>query len=180
MRTTLLKWLKAGDGLNDGAFLELFFQVADPNCRVRPGKIAERLGFVISELTIFEREGKKSFSSSKTGPSLGAQVSAKLEVNRYDGKGQIAILTTNAGWGGAGNSRFLKVKEPGFHVVLLLGYCSSAGEEYIVVYDPDVTATLVSENTWAACSKSGREVIIKRMILGEGEDLGALVRYIKV
>jgi hypothetical protein len=100
-------------------------------------------------------------------------------LNQKTFKPRLVSLQTPAKWGGADCSIFT-----GFHYILLIAAgADSDGKKFCVVYDPDVTATAKSKTAWENCKsgadkqKAAAAAVIQKMVLGENNELGALVRY---
>jgi hypothetical protein len=91
-------------------------------------------------------------------------------------KEQVVALKVNGRWGDPGKSRF---PPNGFHHLLAIATGGGSGEQFCVVYDPDVSATERSNAEWEACKASDKGAIIERMILGKDGQLGALVRCVR-
>ncbi len=77
-------------------------------------------------------------------------------------------------------------KFKGFHYVLIIATGrDSKGREFCVVYDPDVSATPKSSGAWDKCTSGKKlatdtaadDATLKTMLLGENNELGALIRY---
>jgi hypothetical protein len=74
--------------------------------------------------------------------------------------------------------------EQSFHWVLVIGHgTDTQGTKFLVVLDPDVTATPRSRKKWTACSAGAdfaappTQAILDEMFLGRNNKLGGLVRY---
>ncbi|MBT1064484.1 hypothetical protein KJY73_12920 [Bowmanella sp. Y26] len=113
----------------------------------------------------------------RRGENLTQSAAASLAKKAF--KEKVLVYKTDGKFAGA-TSKFT-----GFHYVILLATGGDLkGRGFCVVFDPDVSATEKSREAWASCSKDADldatkadERILKRMILGEGKDLGPLVRY---
>lgn len=123
---------------------------------------------------------------SKSGPVTVD----KLNPNNVGGlnfrnQPRIVVLETNGLFAGANSIRF----GPGKHYLLLIDKGTDIhGHKFCAVYDPDVSATDKAKNRWKECTDNmipeqvvadsdEFEEIIKKMILGEGNELGPLIRY---
>jgi hypothetical protein len=93
---------------------------------------------------------------------------------------KVVALQVTGHWGGADSKAF---GNNGHWVLLIDTGKGNDGKEFIVVYDPDVTATTKSREAWSSVSTGIQKTnvaeakLLKEMVLGEGHDLGALVRY---
>ncbi|OED42103.1 hypothetical protein AB833_08050 [Chromatiales bacterium (ex Bugula neritina AB1)] len=93
---------------------------------------------------------------------------------------RLSVLKSNAKWGGAEKSKFT-----GFHYSLVVDTGSVSGKRFLVIYDPDVTATAKSQAAWKSATKGTipddktavNPEIVKKMILGEGDEMGPLIRF---
>jgi hypothetical protein len=69
------------------------------------------------------------------------------------------------------------------HWVLLIGHGTDThGRDFLIVFDPDVNATALSQKAWASCEKrdlqkAPDEAVLRHLIFGEGDHLGGLIRY---
>jgi len=72
----------------------------------------------------------------------------------------------------------------GMHWILIIGAgTNTGGRRFLVVYDPDGDATARSKKMWDPCRKLDfesapvAEDVLLKLVLGEGNKLGGLIRY---
>ena len=119
----------------------------------------------------------------KTSFSL-TTVSASVGGKNFRKEPKVVALETTGQFAGASSGNF----KGGTHWVLLIHY-QALPKPFCVVYDPDVSATSQAVTAWDECKKLGDvekeiafggtafEKIVTKMILGEGTELGPLIRY---
>jgi hypothetical protein len=163
LREKLAKW--TGNPMN----LQDFIQVGTADCHDRAIiTIPAKWGVLQTSLKI---------SDLQPGETLVTRTAIELAKPSF--KPKIIAFCSDAKWGGATSTVF-----SGFHYVLFLATGADSDKKaFCVVYDPDVTATDKSTKAWASCStgvdktKPANAAVLKTMVLGDGANLGALVRY---